>query len=325
MVLRVILLGLLLSGFAGAAKAGEVCNETSYVVDVAKAWRTEAGLAVEGWSRLMPGSCTVMNDGEAEEVFVYARSTPAYLGGVREWRGDQPACVDTADFAIEGVGDCASLGLETRYFRQLSEEERTRSTLIELADFRDRADEAGLQRLLQAAGYDVRMVDGYEGRRTRSQVNAFESDIDRRFGSNRSDLIAALHAAAIERNENAGLRVCNDAENVMAIAVARANGRDYQVSGWWQIEPGGCAKAVSARLTAGELFYHARLVDTESLRVNGDGDRDFCIAPSRFVTDQNDACEDTGLITASFVRAPDPLDGAIELRLDETNFVDVAP
>ncbi|MFW6413623.1 MAG: DUF1036 domain-containing protein, partial [Oceanicaulis sp.] len=194
------------------ASAGQVCNETSYVIDVAKAWRTPSGIAAEGWARIMPGGCAEIGPGADVDQYLYARSTQAYLGGLREWRGALDVCVDEADFSIEGVADCAALGLETRQFRQLTEPERTRAVLVELEDYRDRAEEAGLQRLLQAAGYDIRVIDGYAGRRTRRQVDAFETDAGVSFGADRAALIAALHARALERNATAGLRICNEAD-----------------------------------------------------------------------------------------------------------------
>ena len=157
----------------GSARAGEVCNETSFVVEAAKAWRTESGIAAEGWSRILPGGCADMGPDADIDQYLYARSTPAYLGGVREWRGSLEVCVDEEDFSFEGVADCETLGLQTRGFRRLSEAERTRTVLVEPADYGDRADEAGLQRLLQAAGYDIQVIDGYAGRRTRRQVAGF--------------------------------------------------------------------------------------------------------------------------------------------------------
>ena len=194
--LLVVMAALAGLAFTAPARAGEVCNETSFMVDVAKAWRTPTGIAAEGWVRIAPGGCGEIGPGPETDQYLYARSTPAYLGGVREWRGGLDVCVDEADFQIEGVADCDALGLETRQFRQLSEPERTRAVLVELADFRERAEEAGLQRLLQAAGYDIRVIDGYAGRRTRRQIDAFESDAGRAFGADRAGLIEALHARA---------------------------------------------------------------------------------------------------------------------------------
>jgi uncharacterized membrane protein len=73
-----------------------VCNETSFMVEAAKAWRTPSGLAVEGWTRIAPGGCAEIGPATDTEQYLYARSTRAYLGGVREWRGSLDICVDEA-------------------------------------------------------------------------------------------------------------------------------------------------------------------------------------------------------------------------------------
>jgi uncharacterized membrane protein len=321
-VLAVLLTGL---AFTAPAHASEVCNETSFTVEVAKAWRTPSGLVAEGWLRIAPGGCGELGPGPDSDQYLYARSTPAYLGGVREWRGGLDVCVDVTDFQIEGVADCDSLGLETRQFRQLSQAERSRAVLIELADYRDRADEAGLQRLLQAAGYDIRVIDGYAGRRTRRQVEIFEADAGSAFGADRAALIAALHERALARNETAGLRICNDADLPLAAAVSRAEGRAFITRGWWRIEPGACAKTIAERLTAGEVFVHARLISGAAIRPISRAAEEFCVAPSRFSTELREACGDTGFETAGFRPAPDPQDGGATLRLTERDFEEAAP
>jgi uncharacterized membrane protein len=321
------LLAVLITGlaFTAPARATEVCNETSFVVDVAKAWRTPSGVAAEGWVRIAPGGCGEIGPGPETDQYLYARSTQAYLGGVREWRGGLDVCVDVTDFQIEGVADCDALGLETRQFRQLSEAERSRAVLVELADYRDRADEAGLQRLLQSAGYDIRVIDGYAGRRTRRQVELFEADAERAFGTDRAGLIAALHDRALARNETAGLRICNDAGLPIAAAVSRAEGDAYITRGWWRIEPGACAKPLAERLTAGETFVHARLLTDAAMRPLSMAREQFCVAPGRFSTELREACRDTGFETAGFRPAPDPQDGGATLRLTERDFEEAPP
>lgn len=322
-----LLLAALLAGlaFAAPARAGEVCNETSFMVDVAKAWRTPTGIAAEGWMRLAPGGCGEIGPGAETDQYLYARSTPAYLGGVREWRGGLDVCVDETDFQIEGVADCAALGLETRQFRQLAEAERTRAVLVELADHRERAEEAGLQRLLQAAGYDIRVIDGYAGRRTRRQVEAFERDLGREFGADRAGLVAALHERAVERNADAGLRICNDADLPLAAAVSRAEGEAYVTRGWWRVEPGACAKPLAERLTAGETFVHARLIEADRMLPLAVAPEMFCVAPGRFSTELREACAATGFELAGFRPAPNPENGGAEVRLTARDFEEVRP
>ena len=124
MLNRILIAAFIALGFSGAAQAGQVCNETSFMVEAAKAWRTPTGLAVEGWARIAPGGCAEIGPSTSSDQYLYARTTRAYLGGVREWRGSLDICVDETDFAFEGVADCETLGLETRKFRQLTDAER---------------------------------------------------------------------------------------------------------------------------------------------------------------------------------------------------------
>ncbi len=327
MARMVLALALLMSGLALAApaRAGEVCNETSFMVEAAKAWRTADGLAAEGWVRIAPGGCASVGPDVETEQYLYARSTPAYTGGVREWRGSLDVCVDETDFSFQGVADCDALGLETRQFRRLTEAERDRAVLVELADYRDRAEEAGLQRLLQAAGYDINIIDGYAGRRTRRQIAAFQEDAEEDFGADRGALMEALHAAALARNRNAGLRVCNEADEPLAAAVARAMGDGYEARGWWRIAPGGCAHMLSERLTAGEAFVHARLLGEGGQRRLSGSARRFCVAAGRFTTEEQENCAAIGFEAVSFMPVPEPQDGAVSLVLTADQFEEPRP
>ncbi len=314
----------LLAATAPRAHAGEVCNETSFVVDVAKAWRAPEGLTVAGWTRILPGQCADIGPDEAADQYLYARSTPAYLGGVREWRGALDACIDEADFEIRGVGDCQALGLETRPFRRLNEAELGRAVLMELEDFGDRAEEAGIQRLLQAAGYDIRTIDGYAGRRTRRQIAAFQNDIDQNFGADRVGLMQALHARALERNGGAGLQVCNEAAAPIAAAVARATGEGYEARGWWRIAPGACAQPLAMRLTEGEVFVHARLMEPSGARAITAGSELFCVGDGRFTTMDREGCTETGFEAAGFRPAPAPENGGARMMLGDDDFDEAA-
>lgn len=310
---------------ASPARAGEVCNETSFMVEAAKAWRTATGLAAEGWVRIAPGGCAEVGPDVETEQYLYARSTPAYTGGVREWRGALDVCVDEVDFSFEGVADCEALGLEARQFRRLTEAERDRAVLVELEDYRDRAEEAGLQRLLQAAGYDINIIDGYAGRRTRRQIAAFQTDTEQDFGADRGALMEALHERALARNRGVGLRVCNEADAPVAAAVARALGDGYEARGWWRIAPGACAHMLAERLTAGEAFVHARLLGDDAHRLLNEGDQRFCVAAGRFTTEERENCAAIGFEAATFAAVPEPSDGAASLVLTEDQFEELRP
>lgn len=306
------------------AQSGEVCNETSYVVDIAKAWQTLTGLAVEGWTRILPGTCESGGPGPELEQYLYARSTDAYLGGVREWRGGVIACVDEEDFFIEGVTDCDALELEAMRFRRLTPEERTRAVLIEPADFQSNASEAGLQRLLQAAGYDINQIDGLAGRRTRRAVSQFESDVEREFGTNREALMEALHERALARNTQYGLTICNEAGDSIAVAIAEQTSVRWETRGWWRIDSGQCSRTLAKHLDGNDIYFFARRTGPGVTELDAqnliDGTEAFCIAPARFLIEERGNCSDRTYEEALFRPVEEIENGAAQVTLDLTDF-----
>ncbi|MCC5980634.1 MAG: DUF1036 domain-containing protein [Oceanicaulis sp.] len=308
---------------APSARAGEVCNETSFYVEAAKAWTTSSGLAVRGWKRIAPGACARFTGipGGVNQ-FLYARTTDAYLGGVREWLGRTPACVDTDDFQLEGVADCAAIGLETREFRQLSASERSRAVLVEPADFGTRALEAGVQRLLQSLGYDVRGIDGFAGRRSRAQISQFERDHGTSYGDSYEALIETLHATALERNTRLGLHVCNESSGPVGVAVAAQTNERWDSRGWWHIEEGGCLRVLARRLAAGDAFVFAQRVDASRPEPMRGGVEAFCVAPGRFLAEGRSGCAERGYSSVRFRPSPVPVEGRAELTLTDEDFED---
>ena len=327
MMRALVFLGLIAASLAGSpARAGDVCNETSFMVEIAMAWRSASGLAAEGWTLIRPGECAEAGPSADVEQYLYARTTEAYLGGVREWRGGQSVCVDAGDFAFEGVADCAAQGLDAREFRRLSAEERERAVLVEPENFGARASDAGVQRLLQAAGYEVRMIDGYVGRRTRREIGDFEIDVSRRFGDDRAGLIDALHEAALARNAPLGLRICNDATAPISAAIARRRGEagdddEWESRGWWRIEPGACVRALAQRLEPDSAFVFAHRLETglTPAPIVG-GEERFCIAPARFVAAGRENCADRAYDPAMFRAIDAPQDGAARVRFTDADF-----
>lgn len=319
------LAALVLAGmFAPQARAGEVCNETSYYVDAAKAWGGEAGVSAQGWQRIAPGSCVRFSGIPAGvPQFLYARTSEAYLGGAREWLGRTPVCVDREDFQIEGAQDCEAMGLEQREFRQLAPSERARAVLVEPDNFGSRALEAGVQRLLQTLGYEVRVVDGFAGRRSRAQIAAFERDIGASFGGNYERLAERLHETALERNGEVGLNVCNQTSGPTGIAIARQRNERWQSRGWWRIEAGSCMRVVADRLQPGELFVYAQTADGERSEPLRRGVEAFCVAPGRFTSEGRSNCAERGYSQVLFRASPVPVDGVARLTLENADFEDL--
>ena len=316
-------LALLLAAPAAPAFAAELCNETSYIVEAAMGWRQNDEIAVEGWTRIRPGEC--VNSGpdidpeSSDPLLLYARSSAAYLGGVREWRGEVPLCVGPSDFSAEGVSDCEALGLEQRGFTVLRGEHRQRSVLVESANFGDAAQEAGVQRLLQATGADIRTIDGLSGRRTTRAISAFVQAAELPRVPERPELIDALEATALQRNASTGLTFCNETGGPAAIVIARQRNDMWESRGWWRLEPGACARVMAARLETPNVYFYAETTGATPRQLTG-GEEAFCVAPSRFLAEGRTNCADRGYVSHPFRQIPEPVDASATVTLQPDDF-----
>lgn len=316
-------------GWTSRTEAAEICNETSFIAEVAAGWTVEGGVAIEGWTRVRPGECESIAeevDLDSEQpIFFYAKSSLAYLGGVREWRGTVPLCVDEADFEVVANTRCAALGLASRDFFVREGEDRERTVLAEPSDYGRRAGTAGIQRLLQSAGFQVNGVDGYEGNSTRRAITRFLADAN--IGRDPSDavLIDALEAHALERNGSSGLILCNEADGDISAAVGYRVSSTWQSRGWWRIHAGECARLIGNRLEAGSgdeapAYFYAERVSSSGRRAMTGGEAAFCLAPARFVAEERTDCAERGYSTARFRAVAEPEDGGTRITVQESDF-----
>tara|TARA_R110000868_G_scaffold35362_1_gene126872 strand:+ start:648 stop:1643 length:996 start_codon:yes stop_codon:yes gene_type:complete len=324
MLMRVlILLGLTL--FANApARAYDLCNQTSYIVHVATGWPVEGGVAIQGWMRVRPGEChEVAPDVELADdqpLYFYAKTSDAYLGGVREWRGSTALCVDEADFEVVASTRCDSLGLASRDFIRREGDQRDRTVLVGPDNYNQHAEVAGIQRLLQSAGYPITAVDGYDGRGTDRAVARFMTDAELSTRPANAALIDALERRAMTRNAQAGMTVCNESDGDIATAIGYRVGELWQSRGWWRLHAGECARLLAARLETASSFYYAeRITPSRRLALNA-GQENFCIAPARFLAEERTGCSERGYATASFRRIPEPTDGGVRVTIEESDF-----
>ncbi|WP_203291707.1 DUF1036 domain-containing protein [Maricaulis parjimensis] len=323
------LCALLALGFTARSEAAEICNETSFIAEVATGWTVDGGVAIEGWTRIRPGECeTVAEEVDLsveQPIFFYAKSSPAYLGGVREWRGTVPLCVDETDFEVVANTRCAALGLASRDFFVREGEDRERTVLAEPSDYGRRAGTAGIQRLLQSAGFPVNGVDGYEGNSTRRAITRFLTDAG--IGRDPSDaaLMDALEARALERNGSSGLTLCNEADGDISAAVGYRVGTVWQSRGWWRIHAGECARLIGNRLetpsgSEAPAYFYAERVSSSGRRAMTGGDANFCLAPARFVAEERTECGERGYAIAPFRAVPSPEDGGVRITVEESDF-----
>ena len=317
----------------------QVCNQTSFVLRVATAIPDGGALAVRGWRRANPGACLLYPVPGPNERFVLAESDPAHSGGVREWRGPVELCAGADDFEATTARSCALQNLGERGFMRVATDER-RTLLVEPEGYGERAEAAGVQRLLRDAGYRVRRIDGLQGRGTTRTLTQFRRD--RGLGSNtRGDaLFGALREAAMERRAQTGLEFCNDSEERIWGAVALRRDGEWQSRGWWPVEAGTCERVVSEPLAGLSAHAFALQEDTTQpprdpddpepeapvvnpdrrLRASAASPAQFCITEGSFSALGRDQCRDRGYVAVNFRALPEDEEG-ITLRLDDADFV----
>lgn len=329
------LVGLL--GGTPSAQAAELCNRTSYVIEVATGWPVEGGVAIRGWDRIRPGACAELAD-DAElagdqPLFYYAKTSEAYLGGVREWRGNVPLCVDEVDFDVVANTRCAALGLASRDFMIREGEERLRTVLVEPSNYllapstpttrrssQPFADAAGIQRLLNSAGYPIANIDGFEGPGTRRAITSFLSDVGISSRPGNAELLDRLEAYAVERNATSGVTLCNDSIGDISAVIGYRVDNIWQSRGWWRLYAGDCARLLSAHLETANTYFYAERINTGERLPITEGVQEFCIAPARFVSEGRDNCAQRGYGVARFRSIPEPENGGVRIHVQDSDF-----
>lgn len=274
-----------------AANGWQVCNETSFVLEAATGRPDGRAIVVQGWTRLRPGECRVAVGAPlARGVhYLYARTSSAHRGGRRQWGGDGTAtlCVDpSASFAIENPPQCATMGLEERHFRrvQINKRESWRTSFAEAQPYTiSRARQAGLQRLLDDAGYDIRQGRrGVDPRRIAQAIAQFRAAARIPANATEDQMIDALERAARQRSEQVGLTLCNRTRGRLWTAVARRRGEGWESRGWWQLAAGGCVRTLDEVLMQDVYYVHAALESDEGTRFLAAGGEPFCTSAARF-------------------------------------------
>ncbi len=309
--------GFILIGFyAGSAEAAlRLCNETSYVLHVAAAYQQGVASKTEGWVEVLPGDCesALANLPDKAQAYVYAKSDAAHNGKGLVFDGSERFCVgaDLDRFTVEGRRDCRRRGyVEADLTPVAGGTGRRTVTFTEKDDFgRRRARMAGTQRLLTDLQYDVGLVDGFGGERTREAEAAYKLRY-RISGSKRgADLLAALVSTAREEATRRGLSLCNKSDHLVWAASGMLRDDVFESQGWTRVPVGECAQVISQNLTDRYYFYYAEAVDDKGRPVMQagrqkiwSGDVGLCTKSTRFIIKGDEDCEARGFDRRGFAQ-----------------------
>ncbi len=299
-------------GFVAAAPSPahaqfEYCNQTSFYLFTALGQERDNGtIRSEGWWLVRPGECrtVVSRPLRGSTYFTYAESHPAHLGGIRTWGGRHRLCTGDGLFTVDEHEECFQQGFEPRTFARIriGSETSWTSNLTESDNYqREAARHAGAQRLLNDIGYDVGVVDGYLGRRTRRSIERFKQDYGIRDSTIVSNaLLDELVSQAAEVQQETGYQFCNNTEIELWAAMGYAEGNDWHSSGWWSLEPNTCAKTRNDDLPAELIYTYAVGYTEEGDTIEWGGDYPLCTGDQAFEISGNADCESRGYLTVGF-------------------------
>lgn len=314
---------------ARSANGWQVCNETSYVLEAATGRPDGRAIVVQGWTRLRPGECRLAVQAPLARGthYLYARTSTAHRGGRRQWGGDAVLCVDpTSSFAVENPPNCTGMGLEERRFRrvQINKRDTWRTSFAEAQPYTlTRARAAGMQRLLDDAGYEIREGRrGVDPRRIAQAIAQFRAAARLQPNASEDQLIDALETAARRRADQLGLTLCNRTRGRVWTAIARRRGEGWESRGWWQLGPGGCVRTLDESLMQDVYYVHAALDSEQGPRLLAAGGEAFCTSPARFAILGREQCDARYYDTALFSPISTRGRNGLVVEFEEDDFLD---
>ena len=309
---------------ATAARADlQLCNRTSYVLDLALGLENRGAAATRGWFRVDPGLCRTVLQGtlEAENVYVHARAPAVYGNSPLPQTAQAELCVAEGNFVIAGARKCPSSGQHLAGFTAVKPSETPEGVTANVAEEADYTAEqarlAGVQRLLVMAGYDANPIDGLEGKKTEAALAQFLKD--RKLPQETANAAAFFDALleAARQTESTGLTWCNDTTHVVMAALGFEDKGAVLTKGWYRVAPGRCLKPdVSSRPR--RLYSFAEAVDGEG-QVIARNDRplvwggvtQLCTRNLKFEIDDHRNCAERGLSASGFAAVDLTSRGAI--------------
>ena len=304
------LLALLACAAATPAEAAlTLCNRTSYILYAATSAIQSPRSQTQGWTRITPGECQLARKEPltAETYMVHARSSLAHSGPARAWGGSYPVCVKDANFTLaQGVTQPYCTAEDTFALPFAPLDNRGKSVWTMNFDEQPVMDPtaaqlAGVKRLLKDNGYRIDKIDGKPDKVTGAAIIDFRKRMKFAYNADNAALFNALEKEARKRIAPAGYTACNETRDVLLVALGQVEAGKPVSRGWWTVQPGACAKAVTTPLNNDAVYLLA-------LRKNGGtvvgGAARFCTTAAAFEIKGADNCGGRGLTDTGFAATP---------------------
>jgi uncharacterized membrane protein len=307
--LSAIVLAVLAFNSAPAHAALTLCNHTSYILYAATSAIQSPRSQTQGWTRITPGECQLARKEPltAETYLVHARSSLAHSGPSRAWGGAYPVCVKDGNFSFSQAvtqpyctaGDTFALPfapLDNRgksvWTMNFDEQPAMNATEAQLA---------GAKRLLADNGYRIGHIDGKPDKVTGAALVDFRKRMKFPATAGNAELFDALEREARKKIAPAGYTACNETRDALLLAIGTMEGGQPVSRGWWTVQPGACAKAITTPLGSDTVHLLA-------LRKNGGtvvgGGQHFCTTAAAFEIKGAQSCAARGFADTGFAATP---------------------
>jgi uncharacterized membrane protein len=288
----------------------KICNRMSYVADAAIAVEEKGVAASRGWFRIDPGSCRAVLQGAltADQLYVHVRVSPVYGPSPLPQQGHAEFCVGRDNFVSGGARNCRA-GQRPAPFTAVKPSGTPEDATVNLAEEAEYSDvqarDAGIQRLLVAAGYDAAPIDGIRGAKTDAVLMQFLQDNKLApTAAAKSDFFDVLLEAA--QKPGTAFTWCNDTVNTVMAAIGYDDRGMVVTRGWYRVEPGKCLKP-DVGASAKRFYSFGEAIDADGRAMSSAGKpiawggrEVFCTRPTKFeIFDQGD-CAAKGLTSAGF-------------------------
>jgi len=286
---------------ATGAHAGlSACNRTSYVLYAAVAAVKIPTVSVQGWKRIVPGTCAVVLGGDltADVYYLFARSSRAHSGAPRAWSGGTNFCVKDKDFSIAQAfgarcpADGFELGfaqLDTQHMRSMT------TTLRETPDLpsMQAAERAGLKRLASDSG----ARDGGDDKKLDVALAGFRQRLHLAANAPNAALFDALETEALKSAVQAGYTLCNDTKAEFGAAIGQKVGAAFVSRGWWTVAAASCSHLITDPIGGQKIWLRVERGKGPPLVGGPNG---FCVTTIEFDILGRENCAKRGLIAAGF-------------------------
>ena len=292
-----------------AHAALNLCNRTSYILYAATSAIQSPRSETEGWTRITPGECQVARKEPltAETYLIHARTSIAHSGPARAWGGAYPVCVKDANFTIKQVVTqpyCTAEDTFALPFAVLDNRGKSVWTMNfdeQPAMNLTEAQLAGVKRLLADNGYRIGHIDGKPDKATGAGLADFRKRMHFAPTAGNAELFAALESEARKKIAPAGYAVCNESREALLVALGQTEANNPVSRGWWTVQPGACAKAITTPLNGSAVFL---LVQKKSGGTLIGGPQRFCTTAAAFEIRGTQSCAGRGFVDSGFAATP---------------------